>query len=74
MRRSVAGTAHGYQQVMPDFGDIEKEAKDHSKETDEGIQDVDKEADKDLAGKDHGLVDKGSQAAEKELGSQPGGS
>lgn len=58
---------------MPDFGDIEKEAKDHSKETDEAIQDADKEADKELAGKDHGLVDKGSAVAEKDLGNQQSG-
>lgn len=56
---------------MPDFGDIEKVARDHSKETDEGIQAADKEADTELGGKDRGLVDKGAQAAEKDLGDQP---
>ncbi len=56
---------------MPDFGDIEKEIKDHPQQADEGIQDLDKEADKQLGGKDRGAIDKGAADLEKDLGGQP---
>ncbi len=57
---------------MPDFGDLEHEAESHSKEVDEGIEKAEQEADKEAGGRDHGMIDKGAEAAEKDLGNQPG--
>jgi hypothetical protein len=56
---------------MPDFQEIENEAKGHSKQVDEGVDKLDQEADKESDGKDRGLIDKGAQEVEKELGSGP---
>ncbi len=53
---------------MPDFGDLEKEAQSHSKEVDEGIDKAEQAADKEAGGRDHGAIDKGAAALEKELG------
>lgn len=58
---------------MPDFQEIEDEAKSHSKQVDEGIDKVDQEADKETGGKDCGLIDIGAQEAERELGGAPDG-
>jgi hypothetical protein len=33
---------------MPDFADLEKEADSHSQRVDEGLSDVDKEAERDI--------------------------
>ena len=52
---------------MPDFEEIEQQAKDHSKQVDEGIAKVEHEADDKADGKDHGLIDKGTAQLEKEL-------
>ena len=52
---------------MPDFEEIEQEAKDHSKQVDEAIDKVEHEADERADGKDHGLIDKGAAELEKEL-------
>ena len=39
---------------MPDFEDIEQEAKDHGRLIDEEVAEVEKEADKAAGGQDHG--------------------
>jgi hypothetical protein len=52
---------------MPDFDDIEQEAKDHSQQVDEGIDKAEHEADDKTGGKDRGLIDKAGGEAEKEL-------
>jgi hypothetical protein len=52
---------------MPDFEEIEKDAKDHSKQVDEGIDKVAHEADEKADGKDHGVIDKAAADLEKEL-------
>jgi len=52
---------------MPDFEEIEKEAKDHQKQVNEGIDKLEHEADEKAGGKDHGLIDKGGAELEKEL-------
>jgi hypothetical protein len=57
---------------MPDFGDLEQEAKSHSKQVDKGKEVAQKEADERLDGRDHGIVDKATDAAEKELGGEQG--
>ena len=57
---------------MPDFEDLEKDAENHSKQVDEGISAVDKEADKEAGGRDHGMIDKAAQEAEKDIGDQQG--
>ena len=57
---------------MPDLGDIEKEAESHSTQVDEGINRADQEIEKEDDGRDHGLVDKAAQEAEKEIGGQQG--
>jgi hypothetical protein len=44
---------------MPDFGDLEKEAESHSPQVDEGIQKAEQAGDKELDGRDHGMLDKG---------------
>jgi hypothetical protein len=53
---------------MPNFEDLEDEAKNHSKQVDEGIDKVEKKADEEAGGKDHGLIDEAAQEGEKELG------
>ncbi len=55
---------------MPDFGDIEQEAKSHSSEVDKGIQQGDQELDKSAGGRDKGLIDKGAAEAEQQVGGQ----
>jgi hypothetical protein len=50
---------------MPDFEQIEKEAKDHSKQIDEVIDKAEHEADEKADGRDHGLIDKGAAELEK---------
>jgi hypothetical protein len=40
---------------MPDFEDIEQEAKDHGRLIDEEVAEVEKEADKAAGGQDHGV-------------------
>jgi hypothetical protein len=57
---------------MPDFDDIEQEAKDHGKLIDEGVAKIEKEADKAAGGKDHGLIDKAAESAEKDVDGQQG--
>lgn len=52
---------------MPDFEEIEQEAKDHSKQIEEGIDEVEHAADEKVDGKDHGLINKGAAELEKEL-------
>jgi hypothetical protein len=65
-------TLIGYRQAMPDFGDLEQMAKDHSQQVDEGIEKAKDAADKVADGRDHGMIDKGADAAEKALGGRPG--
>jgi hypothetical protein len=55
---------------MPDFGDLEKEAESHSPQVDEGIQKAEQAGDKELDGRDHGMLDKGGAELEKEIGQQ----
>jgi hypothetical protein len=57
---------------MPDFGDLEQEAKSHSKQVDKSIEVAQKKADEEVDGRDHGIVDKAANAAEKELGGEQG--
>jgi hypothetical protein len=57
---------------MPDFGDLEQMAKDHSEQVDEGIEKAKDVADQHAGGRDHGMIDKGAAAAENALGGQPG--
>ncbi len=57
---------------MPDFDDIQKEAKDHGKLVDEGVAEVQKDADKTDGGIDHSLTDEAAQGIDKEVGDAPG--
>jgi hypothetical protein len=52
---------------MPDFSELEKDAKDHPTQVDEGIDKAKQEGDKESGGRDHGLIDKGAADAEKEI-------
>src|SRR5581483_4890925 len=54
--------------AMPDFEDIEQEARSHGKEVDEGIDKAQQFADKEAAGRDRGLIDKAAGEAEKAAG------
>jgi MT0933-like antitoxin protein len=62
----------GYHPEMPDLSDLEHEAEDHSTQVDEAIEKGDQEADRLAGGRDHGLIDKGAQEAEKRLGNAEG--
>jgi hypothetical protein len=52
---------------MPDFEDMEQEAKDHGKLIDEEVAEVEKEADKAAGGQDHGVIDKVAEGARRRL-------
>lgn len=58
---------------MPDFGDLEEVAKSHSEQVTEGLEKARTEGDKVADGRDHGMIDKGADAAEQRLGGQPDG-
>jgi hypothetical protein len=58
---------------MPDFGDLEEVAKSHSEQVTEGLEKAQTEGDKLADGRDHGMIDKGVDAAEKRLGEQQDG-
>ena len=60
----------GIHSPMPDLGDIENEAESHSAQVDEAINKADQEIDKEDGGRDHGLVDRAAQEAEKDIGGQ----
>jgi hypothetical protein len=57
---------------MPDFGDLEQEAKSHSEQVDQGIDQAKEAADKEAGGRDQGMIDKGADAADKALGGLAG--
>jgi hypothetical protein len=52
---------------MPDFEDIEQEAKDHGKLIDEEVAEVEREADKASGGQDHGLINRVAEGVEKKV-------
>jgi MT0933-like antitoxin protein len=57
----------GYLPFMPDFDDIEQEAKEHSEQVDAGVDKAEHEADESVGGKDSGLIDKGGAELEKDI-------
>ena len=57
---------------MPDFEDIEQEAKDHGKLIDEEVAEVEREADKTAGSQVHGLIDKVAEGVEKKVASEQG--
>jgi hypothetical protein len=46
---------------VPDFDDSEQKAKDHGNLMDEGVAEVEREADEAARGQDHGLADKAAK-------------
>ncbi len=65
--------ASGYLCEMPDFGDIEEAAKRHSEQVDQGLERAKTEGDSLADGRDHGMIDKAAEAAEKQVGVQQDG-
>jgi hypothetical protein len=57
---------------MPDFEDIEQEAKDHGKLIDEEVAEVEKEADKAAGSQDHRMIDKVAEGVEKKVDGEQG--
>jgi|GEM_PF-2835392 len=57
---------------MPDFEDIEQEAKDHGKLIDEEVAEVEREADKAAGSQVHGLIDKVAEGVEKKVAGEQG--
>lgn len=68
----MCAAAVGYSRSMSEMSDIEREAEKHSTQVDEGVDKVAREGDKLAGGRDHGLIDKGADAAEKGLANAEG--